>query len=152
MGKPRYQDIAPARVPEVGVGDAVVRVVAGSSGGACGPVEGIVTEPTMLDVRLAAGSSFVQPIAPGDNAFLYVIDGAIEVGPSRAAVGRGQAAALGDGDSVVMRGRPGGRALLFAARPIGEPVARSGPFVMNTEEELRQAWDDYRHGVLVSPG
>jgi redox-sensitive bicupin YhaK (pirin superfamily) len=152
MGKPRYQDIDPPRVAEVGIGDAVVRVVAGSSGGVRGPVEGIVTEPTMLDVRLAAATSHTQPIPPTDNAFLYVIDGALEVGPSRTPVGRGRVAVLGEGDSVVMRGAPGGRALLFAARPIGEPVARSGPFVMNTEEELRQAWDDYRHGVLVSPG
>lgn len=155
MGKPRYQDIDPSRVPEVGVDDAVVRVVAGSTGGVRGPVEGIVTEPTMLDVRLAAAASHVQPIPPTDNAFLYVIDGALEVGPSRTPVGRGQAAVLGDGDSVVLRGGSGSssaRALLFAARPIGEPVARSGPFVMNTEEELRQAWDDYRNGVLVSSG
>ncbi len=152
MGTPRYQDIAPSRVPEVGTGDAVVRVLAGSSDGARGPVEGIATEPTMMDVRLAAATDYVQAISPADNAFLFVIDGALEVGPSRTAVGRGQAAVLGAGDSVVLRGRPAGRALLFAARPIGEPVARSGPFVMNTEDELRRAWDDYRNGVLVSPG
>jgi quercetin 2,3-dioxygenase len=152
MGKPRYQDIAPARVPEVGVGDAVVRVLAGSIGDVRGPVEGIATEPTMLDVRLAASGSHVQAIPPAHNAFLYVIDGALEVGTSRTQVGRGQVAVLGDGDSVLLRGRPDGRALLFAARPIGEPVARSGPFVMNTEDELRRAWDDYREGTLVTPG
>jgi redox-sensitive bicupin YhaK (pirin superfamily) len=152
MGKPRYQDIPPARVPEVGVGDAVVRVLAGMSGGQRGPVEGIVTEPTMLDLWLATAGTHVQPIPPAHNAFLYVIDGALEVGGSKALVGRGQVAVLGEGDSVVLRGRPSGRTLLFAARPIGEPVARSGPFVMNTEDELRQAWDDYHAGVLVSPG
>jgi redox-sensitive bicupin YhaK (pirin superfamily) len=152
MGTPRYQDIAPPRVPEVGVDDAVVRVLAGSSGGVRGPVDAVATAPTMLDVRLAAATNYEQAITPTDNAFLYVIDGALEVGPSRTPVGRGQAAVLGAGDSVVLRGRPAGRALLFAARPIGEPVARSGPFVMNTEEELRRAWDDYRNGVLVSPG
>jgi redox-sensitive bicupin YhaK (pirin superfamily) len=102
MGKPRYQDIAPPRVPEVGVDDAVVRVVAGSSGGVRGPVERIVTEPTMLDLRLAAATNHVQPIRPGDNAFLYVIDGALEVSASRTAVGRGQVALLGEGDSVVI--------------------------------------------------
>jgi redox-sensitive bicupin YhaK (pirin superfamily) len=106
----------------------------------------------MLDVRLAGATNHVQAIPPTDNAFVYVIEGALEVGPSRTPVARGQAAVLGEGDSVVLRGGPTGRALLCAARPIGEPVARSGPFVMNTEEELRQAWDDYRHGVLVSPG
>jgi redox-sensitive bicupin YhaK (pirin superfamily) len=152
MGKPRYQDIAPLRVPEVGMGDAVVRVLAGSAAGVRGPVEGIATEPTMLDVRLAAARSHEQSIAPTHNAFLYVIDGTLEVGPSRTPVRSGQAAVLGAGDSVVLRGCPAGRALLFAARPIGESVARSGPFVMNTEGELRQAWDDYRNGVLVSPG
>ena len=152
MGKPRYQDIPPARVPEVGVGDAVVRVLAGSSAGERGPVEGIVTEPTMLDVWLGTTASHVEPIPPAHTAFLYVVDGALEVGSARTPVGRGQVAVLGEGDSVVLRGRPGGRALLFAARPLGEPVSRSGPFVMNTDEEIRQAWDDYRAGVLVTPG
>ena len=81
-----------------------------------------------------------------------MIDGALEVGTSRTQVGRGPVAVLGEGDAVLLRGRPDGRALLFAARPIGEPVARSGPFVMNTEDELRRAWDDYREGTLVTPG
>jgi redox-sensitive bicupin YhaK (pirin superfamily) len=152
MTTPRYQDLMPARIPEVPVGDATVRLVAGEAGGLRGPVEGIVTDPTMLDVKLPARGRFSQPLDPAHNAFLYVIDGAADVGDERTATVRvraGQVAVLGTGGTVTLRSAGGARGLLFAARPIGEPVARSGPFVMNTDEELRRAWDDYRSGRLV---
>jgi quercetin 2,3-dioxygenase len=71
------------------------------------------------------------------------------IGPSRVTVRQGQVAVLGQGQLFTASSTPGGRLLLFAGRPIGEPVARSGPFVMNTEDELRQAWEDYRSGRLV---
>jgi quercetin 2,3-dioxygenase len=150
MVRPRYQDIAPARVPEVSDRGAVVRVLAGTAAGVKGPIEGIVTAPTLLDVRVPAGESFVHELAPADSAFLYALEGPLEVGPSGTRLEAGQLAVLGDGDAVVLAGA--GRALLVAARPIGEPVARSGPFVMNTEDELRRAWDDYRNGVLTELG
>jgi redox-sensitive bicupin YhaK (pirin superfamily) len=80
---------------------------------------------------------------------VYVFDGVAEVGPARAPVGAGQLAVLGPGDRVEARSERGARMLCLAGRPIGEPVARYGPFVMNTEDELRQAVDDYRSGRLV---
>jgi redox-sensitive bicupin YhaK (pirin superfamily) len=149
MGAPRYQDIAGGGIPEVRAGDARIRLVAGEVGAVRGPVEGIVTAPTMLDVTLPAKGALEHPIDPAHNAFAYVIDGAAEMGASRTRVARGEIAVLGPGAFAVARTEGGARLLLFAARPIGEPVARSGPFVMNTEDELRQAWEDYRAGRLV---
>jgi redox-sensitive bicupin YhaK (pirin superfamily) len=150
MTTPRYQDLMPGRIPEVSVDDATVRLVAGQAGGRSGPVEGIVTSPTMLDVRVPAKGRMSQPLPQGHSAFVYVIDGAAEIGaPAGTRVRSGQVAVLGPGAAVTLRSDGGVRALLFAARPIGEPVARSGPFVMNTEEELQAAWDDYRAGRLV---
>ncbi len=149
MGKPRYQDIPPGRVPEIRAGDARVRVVAGDVEGTRGPVEGIATAPTMLDVQLAANGQVAQPLDRAHNAFVYVLDGAGEIGASRTPVKAGEIAVLGPGAAAVARSEGGLRFLLLAARPIGEPVARSGPFVMNTDEELQRAWEDFRNGVLT---
>jgi redox-sensitive bicupin YhaK (pirin superfamily) len=150
MVRPRYQDLSAGRIAEVAIQDASVRLVAGEAGGARGPVEGIVTAPAMLDVKIPPRGRFAHPLPALHNAFAYVIDGAIAIGPSQTLVRQGQLAVLGPGDIAVARSIDGGRMLLVAARPIGEPVARSGPFVMNTEQELQQAWDDYRSGRLVA--
>jgi redox-sensitive bicupin YhaK (pirin superfamily) len=149
MMKPRYQDLAPARVPELAVEDARVRLVAGELGGSRGPVEGIVTAPTMADVALPAKGRFAAPLPEGHSAVLYVIDGSVEIGASATLARQGQVAVLDDRGDLAARSRDGGRFLLFAGRPVNEPVARSGPFVMNSDDELRQAWDDYRSGRLV---
>jgi redox-sensitive bicupin YhaK (pirin superfamily) len=147
--RPRYQDIAPERVTEAHVDDASVRVVAGELAGRRGPVEGIVTGPEMLDVRLPARGTMRHALPASLNALVYVIEGAAEVGEAKTAVGDGQLAVLGPGDHLTLRSPRGARLLCLAARPIGEPVARYGPFVMNTEDELRQAIEDYRAGRLT---
>ncbi|HEX8791997.1 MAG TPA: pirin-like C-terminal cupin domain-containing protein, partial [Polyangiaceae bacterium] len=110
-----------------------------------------VTAPEMIDVTLPAKGRLSHPVPATHNAFAYVLDGAVEMGPSRRSVSRGAVAVLGPGSHVTVRSQEGGsaRLLFFAARPIGEPVARSGPFVMNTDEEIQQAWEDYRAGRLV---
>jgi hypothetical protein len=149
MVKPRYQDIAPGRIPELGIDDAKVRLVAGQAQGVRGPVEGIATAPEMIDVTLPAKGRFSHPVPAAHNAFVYLLDGSMEVGASRKLLQRGEIAVLGPGSLVTMRSESGGRLLLLAGQPIGEPVARSGPFVMNTQDELRQAWEDYRSGALV---
>jgi redox-sensitive bicupin YhaK (pirin superfamily) len=149
MGTPRYQDVAPKLVPEIVVDDARVRLVAGEVGGARGPVEGIVTSPQMLDVALPAKGSFVHGLDPAQNAFVYVLEGVVAVGGGRKPVSERELAVLDAGPSVVVRSDAGARFLLLAATPIGEPVSRSGPFVMNTDEEIRRAWEDYRTGRLV---
>jgi len=150
MTKPRYQDVAPAHIPEVEVDDGIVRLVAGEVAGKTGPVNGIVTAPQMMEVRLGKRGSVRQPVPAEHNAFVYVFEGEAQLGPARARVAAGQLAVLGAGDTLIARAESGARLLSFAGRPIGEPVARYGPFVMNTDEELRQAVDDYRSGRLVS--
>ncbi|HXU60218.1 MAG TPA: pirin family protein [Polyangia bacterium] len=147
--RPRYQDIAPARVVQATIDDASVRLVAGEVAGRRGPVEGIVTAPEMLDVSLGARGRLSRPLPPGHNAFVYVIEGSAQIGGARTQVSAGQLAVLGGGELLAVRSERGGRMLCLAARPIREPVARYGPFVMNTDDEIRQAVDDYRSGRLV---
>jgi hypothetical protein len=87
------------------------------------------------------------PLAAGHNAFLYVFEGEAEIGEPGMAVPRGTAAVLGAGDAALVRGgAKGGRVLLAAARPLGEPVARYGPFVMNTQQQIRDAITDFQAG------
>jgi redox-sensitive bicupin YhaK (pirin superfamily) len=150
--RPRYQDIAPERVPALDAEGARVRVVAGERGGQRGPVDGIVTAPTMLDVAVERGARFRHDIPEGHAAFAYVIEGVMNLGPTRRKVTSGQLAVLGSGRGIDAETDTGARMLLCAARPIGEPVARYGPFVMNTDDEIKRAIDDYRSGRLVTPG
>ena len=155
MREPRYQDISPNEVPEVQAAEGVrVRVVAGEASGATGPVVGIVTAPLYLDVALEEGGAFTQPVAAGHNAFAYVFDGVAELGEDGSSPGErvaaGHLAVLGDGATVQARASGGpARFLLVAARPLGEPVARYGPFVMNTREEIQQAVRDFKEGRLA---
>lgn len=158
MIKPRYQDIAPQRIPELDREGSRVRVVAGTAFGVTGPVAGIDVEPLFLDVTLrrATRSRFEVPVPSQHNAFVFVTEGAVRVGAARTEVRAGQLAVLGretGADRIVAStDAESGRMILLAGRPIGEPVARGGPFVMNTDDEIRQAWEDYRSGRLVSGG
>jgi hypothetical protein len=154
MTAPRYQDIPPEKIPEVELSAGVrARVIAGEAGGVRGPVEGIATRPLYLDVRMGAGAQVSLDVSAGHNAFVYVYEGRVAVDDGSGGtqdVGVGQLAVLSDGDAVTATttGAPA-RFLLLAARPLGEPVARYGPFVMNTREELVQAAEDYRSGRLL---
>jgi redox-sensitive bicupin YhaK (pirin superfamily) len=103
----------------------------------------------MLDITVPARGSFRHAVPASHNAFVYVFEGIAEIGPARTKVGAAQLAVLGDGDRLSIRSEGGARMLCLAARPIGEPVARYGPFVMNTDAEIQQAFDDYRSGRLV---
>ncbi|WP_440997892.1 pirin family protein [Arhodomonas sp. SL1] len=149
MAAPRYQDVPPEAVPERTPAQGVqVRVLAGDAADARGPVEGIAVAPLMVDVALAAGASWTLPVPAGHAGFVYVFEGDVHVGPAAraAALPRGELAVLADGDTLTLTADGGGRCLVVAGRPIGEPVARHGPFVMNTREELQQAFEDYRVG------
>jgi hypothetical protein len=150
MTAPRYQEYAPDRIPAVEPSPGVrAKVIAGRVGEVQGPIEQPATDPTYLDLTIDAGARFVQALPPGHNAFLYVYEGALRVGAGAdaATVNAQELAVLEGGDSVLLEGRdPASRAILVAGRPLREPVARYGPFVMNTREEIMQAMADYQAG------
>jgi redox-sensitive bicupin YhaK (pirin superfamily) len=150
MTAPRYQDIPPAAIPDVSLsGGARVRVIAGTYVGTTGPVSAVATEPVYLDVRVPAGASVSLPLPRGHNAFVYVFEGEAAIGGTEHAR-RGELAVLGDGDGVTLTAAETGHlaALVVAGKPLNEPVARYGPFVMNTGEEIRQAVADFNAGRL----
>jgi hypothetical protein len=149
MSPPRYQDIPPGAVPLVEANGSRVRVLAGEHRGVVGPVAGIPTDPLYLDIVLAPSARLIHEIPPGYNAFAYVVDGALGIG-SGSEVGSGRLAVLGEGEAAAFTaGEADARVLLLAARPIGEPIARYGPFVMNTAEEIRQAVRDLEQGTFL---
>jgi redox-sensitive bicupin YhaK (pirin superfamily) len=150
MTAPRYQDIAPERIPEVDPAAGVhVRVIAGELGGVRGPVDAPATAAIYWDVRLDPGAHFEAPLPVDHNAFVYVYEGAVRAGPDDAgqALARGELAVLEPGGVVVLdAGAAAARALVVAGHPLGEPVARHGPFVMNTPEQVVEAFRDFQSG------
>src|SRR6476661_2937366 len=138
---PWYRDIQSADIPEFMTADGVkVRAIAGRSHGIEGAVQRDVTEPLYLDLELPAGASFTQSLPSTHNAFVYVYRGGISIGDAdvpvqRMAILRNEP----DSDGVVLRALAASRVLLIAGKPLGEPIAQHGPFVMNTNEEIFQA-------------
>jgi len=148
MCDPRYQEFEPGDVPVVQVEDGVnVRVIAGRVGDTDGPVKGIEIEPVYMDIDLAAGKSFSTAVPAGHTAFVYVFKGGAEIDGQ--AVALDHLAVLTDGDAVTVSSTEGGRLILVAGKPFGEPVARYGPFVMNTNDEIRQAIEDFQQGNFL---
>jgi redox-sensitive bicupin YhaK (pirin superfamily) len=148
MSEPGYQEFPAERLGREAREDgvAVVVVAGATSRGTAGPVAAPHVDARYLDVVLPPGARLEEPLPSGHAAMLAVYEGSIAVG-SGGEVGALSLVALGPGDRVVARAGAGGaRFLLLAGRPIGEPVAWGGPFVMNTREEVMQAFDDYRAG------
>ena len=148
LTQPRYQDVAAAHIPEATSADglAKVRVIAGEALGA----KAVIATHTPIvfqDWALQPGAEVTVPVDPAQRAMAYVFEGEAQIGEAR--LERGQLAVLGAGDAVQLRGgeRPG-RLLLLAGVPLREPIARYGPFVMNTRLELEQAFEDYRSGRM----
>jgi len=147
---PAYRDIPSAQIPEWRGEGVTVRVIAGRSQGVAGAVQRPVTEPLYLDLHLAPGAVFAQPLPAGHNAFVYVYRGALAIEGTavpvqRMAVLANDAAA----DGVVLAAGPEPtRALLIAGAPLGEPIAQYGPFVMNNREQLLQAVEDFQAGRM----
>jgi redox-sensitive bicupin YhaK (pirin superfamily) len=146
MTAPRYQDIPPGDIPEVDAGNGIrVRVIAGRFSNVSGPVSAVATDPMYLDIALPAAASLEVPLPADDNAFAYVFEGAAKIGGEQ--VARGELAVFGNGERVELAAGPeGARLVLIAGRPLNEPVAKYGPFVMNTNDEIRQAVADYQSG------
>jgi redox-sensitive bicupin YhaK (pirin superfamily) len=161
MAHPRYQDVSAASIPEVRRADgAVVRAIAGEVDGVTGAVTEIYAEPEYLDVALPAGGRFVQPVPRGHTALAYAFEGEGRFGVT-ADLGHGgelegallaapQMAVFDDGDEVRVEadGAPV-RFLLISGKPLGEPVARYGPFVMNSREEISLALRDLQNDTFV---
>jgi quercetin 2,3-dioxygenase len=153
MKPAHYRDIQPDEIPTAKVGEADVRVVAGTlasdSVSVPGPIQGLTTAPLFLDVRLPAGARFTQALPAGHTAFVYAYAGSLRIGERELA--QQQAGVLSPGESVEVAAGPAPAAfLLLAARPLGEPVVQYGPFVMNTRDEIEQAIADYQSGALTA--
>ena len=149
MTQPRYQGILAAEIPVVEVTEGVrVRVITGSVSGVNGPVSGIAADPVYLDVSVPAHASFTQQIARGHSAFAYVFEGEASFDDKQ--VSHTRLVVFGDGDYItVVTAESPVRFLLVSGKPLNEPIARYGPFVMNTREEIEQALRDLREGTFV---
>ncbi len=147
MTAPRYQDIAADKVPTVDLGGGgSARVLAGEIGGVRGPVDPGATQPIFLDITLGAGAATGVALPENHNAFAYVFEGEARVGEPGTALAVGRIGVLSTGGEARLASEAGARLILVAGMPLREPVARYGPFVMNTKAELMQAFDDFRNG------
>lgn len=151
--RPRYQDIPAARIPEAESADGKVRVrvIAGEALGVSAVIDTVIPI-TYLHFVVQPGGTLSQPIPAAQNALAYVFAGAVRLGPEGTPVGEGHMAAFGAGDAIEIS-QPAdaagpGELLLLAGTPLNEPVARWGPFVMNTREEIIQAARDYEEGRM----
>jgi redox-sensitive bicupin YhaK (pirin superfamily) len=169
MMDPRYRDVTNEQIPEVKLpNDTTIRIISGEISGTKGPVHGIIIDPEYIDVTVPAHSEFRHPTKRGHTVFAYIIDGQgyfcrekdhftyevegknyfdIQRDPF---VGNGTIVLFDDGDEVVVFTEENNvRFLLTSGRPIGEPVAWYGPIVMNTQEELRIAFEEYQQGTFI---
>lgn len=146
MSEPRYQDIPPEKIPEVETDDFRVRLLAGDYAGRAGAAQTHI--PVIyFDVIFKHEGSFRHEFKSSFNSLLIGVTGDAAVAETK--IHAGDIAILGGGDAVEIAGAAGTRVLLIAAEPIGEPVARYGPFVMNTKEEIYQAFADFEAGKLA---
>jgi hypothetical protein len=170
MMDPRYRGVTADEIPEKKLSSgAMVRLICGKVDGVTGPVRDIVTDPEYIDVSLPAGTTFIHPVAAGHTAFAYVMEGSAYFDEERnpyahEAIGSNyfdfkRDSLFGaeslvlyehDGDEIRIRAEDSPvRFLLVSGRPINEPVAWYGPIVMNTQEELRVAFDEFEKGTFI---
>lgn len=152
MNAPWYRDIKAREIPSFTTPEGVTaRVIAGTSHGVDGAVSRDATEPIYLDLELPAGTRFAQALPASHNAFVYVYRGDVTIAGTQ--VGRERMAILANAsgsDGVVIEAGTAARVLLIAGKPLGEPIAQYGPFVMNTKDEIYQAVHDYQSGSFTS--
>jgi hypothetical protein len=156
MMDPRYRDVKQNQIPEIEPDRGVrVKIICGDLHGVKGPVKDIVIDPEYLDISLPSKASFTHAAKRGHKAFAYVIGGEGHFGRSldsdaRRMVGPESLVIFEDGDEVAISTEDGPvRALFVSGKPIGEPVAWHGPIVMNTQEELRIAFQEYENGSFI---
>ena len=152
MTDPAYREFDASQIPTGNPALGVTtQVIAGEVDGLTGPVTGVVTDPLMLDIELAEEANYRVTMPAEHAAIAYVVDGRVRISGNEAVSAR-SLAVLGYGNRVELAaGAAGGRLLLIAARQLQEPVARGGPFVMNTKAEILQAFQDYQQGRLTDP-
>jgi quercetin 2,3-dioxygenase len=151
MTEPKYQEFGPDRIPVASPAAGVsVKVIAGAVGAVKGPISQPATDPTYLDVALDSGSGYAHELPGQHAAFMYVYEGSVRVaqGAGESVVKAGELAVLSEGTEVRLAGHSNetSRLILVAGKPLREPVARYGPFVMNTREQLIQAVEDFQKG------
>jgi quercetin 2,3-dioxygenase len=152
MMEPRYRDIKSAQVPKVVLEyGAEIKVICGRIGEHEGPVRGIIIDPEYLDVAVPANAEFQHPTKPGHTVFAYVIEGQGHFDETKKQlIGNGTVCLYTDGDHIaVTTAEEPVRFLLISGKPINEPVAWYGPIVMNSDEELQLAFEEYRNGTFI---
>jgi len=153
MMDPRYRDVKKDEIPEISVNDDTVkiRVISGEVNGVKGPVQDIITEPEYLDITINPHSEFIHSVKRGHNVIAYIIEGKGYFDQDREkSAGVENLVIFKDGDEVnISTDDEKVRFLLISGKPIGEPVAWRGPIVMNTEEELRIAFEEYQNGTFI---
>lgn len=152
LTKPRYQDITAKQIPEISIGDANAKIIAGSVKDVEGPVQELMAMPFYLDVTLSANKSFDLPIPKDYNTFIYLIDGSVGTNKEEGIPYKRSQILLfsRDGDTVRLdAGNAGARFLLASGKPLNEPIAWQGPIVMNTQQELEQAYYDLQVGSFI---
>ena len=147
MIAPKYRGIEKKQIPIVQTNGAKIKVIAGKIGDTTGPVQDLAINIEYFDVELAAGKAFEHSVPTSNTVFVYVVEGSIEVGGRE--VLEGHCAILGEGGSLTLASSKGSRFLFVSGEPIKEPVAWRGPIVMNTEEELNQAFKELELGTFI---
>lgn len=154
MMAPRYQEIAGKTIPSVEKDGITVKVIAGEYQGTTGPVSDLMVNPTYLDIKLPKGKKFSYRVPKDHTALLYIIEGSIAVGDkTEEPVSAGNIILTENGENIFCTAKNNdSQFLLIAGEPIGEPVAWYGPIVMNTEDEIKLALEEYQNGTFVKNG
>ena len=148
MSDPQYQEFSAERLPVVEHNGARVKIISGEYAGRRGPIHDPYTAIQYFDVFLPPKISFTHHLDGSATAFLYSFEGSLRIGDT--AVETHALAVLGSGDEIAVSAGPqGARFILLSGRPLREPIVQYGPFVMNTEPEIRQAFEDYKNNRLV---
>jgi quercetin 2,3-dioxygenase len=152
MMSPRYQDVKSMLIPEVTLGNGLkIRIICGEVNGVPGPVRDIIIDPEYLDITMPASTEYFHPTKKGYTAFIYVIGGKGATGGEKAETVENRTLVLyEDGDQVGFKAsEEGARFLLISGKPLREPIAWGGPIVMNTQDELELAFEEYRSGKFI---
>lgn len=147
MVDPKYRGIEREQIPNFKKSGVIIKVIAGKVDGEQGPVRDLAIQIEYFDVELNAGKTFEHPTGKNDTAFAYVVEGSIEVQDKE--VLQGQCGVFGNGDFIKISSKKGSRFLFVSGQPLNEPVAWRGPIVMNTEEELEEAYEELEAGTFI---